>query len=85
MKRLVVCIRDRASDLYGQPFLVVARGQAIRTFTDEINRNEQGNGLYQHPEDYDLYELGTYDDTTGLYATATPSMICVGKDVKIRS
>lgn len=83
MKRLVVCVRDRASDLFGQPFLVVARGAAIRTFTDEINKAEPGNGLYAHPEDYDLYELGYYHDDTGKYETGEPVMICVGKDVSL--
>lgn len=83
MRRLVVCVRDRASNLFGQPFLVVARGQAIRTFTDEVNKAEPGNPLYAHPEDYDLYELGGFEDSTAIYDTGVPEMICVGKDVSL--
>lgn len=84
MKRLIVAVRDRASDSYGAPFMVVARGQAIRSFSDEVNRSASDNPLYQHPEDFDLYELGTFDDSTGLYETGVPQMIAIGKDVVIR-
>jgi hypothetical protein len=84
MRRLVVAVRDRASDTFGQPFYVVARGQAIRSFSDEINRVAQDNPLNAHPDDFDLYELGTYEDSTGMFETGVPVMVAVGKDLVTR-
>lgn len=76
----VVAIRDRAVDAYGQPVFVKAVGQAVRSFGDEIN-NEQ-SAMYAHPEDYDLYLIGTYDEGTGALTPQSPSMIAIGKDAK---
>lgn len=84
MKRIVLAVRDRASDTFGSPFYSVARGQAIRSFSDEINRNVSDNQLWMHPEDFDLYVLGSFDDSTGLFDVGVPQMIAVGKDLKIK-
>lgn len=84
MKRYVFSVRDRASDTYGSPFLTVARGQAIRSFSDEVNRKDEGNQLFRHPEDFDLYELGEFDDSTGLFATGVPKQVAVGKDLVLK-
>lgn len=80
--RYVVCsVRDRASDAFGQPIFVVAVGQAIRSFSDEVNRREGNNALAAHPEDFDLYQLGVFDDNTGLFETETPRQVAIGKDL----
>lgn len=84
MKRFIVSVRDRAADTYGQPFYVTGLGQAIRSFTDEVNRAEKGNALFEHPEDFDLYEIGNFDDSSGVIERTEVRMICVGKDVKVR-
>ena len=84
MKRIVVAVRDRAADTFGSPFYVVAIGQAIRSFSDEVNRRADDNQLFQHPEDFDLYELGVFDDSTGLFETGVPRQAAVGKDLRVR-
>jgi len=85
MKLTVCAVRDRAIDTYANPFFVRALGEAIRSFTDEVNRAAQDNQLYQHPEDFDLYELGIYDNEDGTFISNGPRMICIGKEVAIRS
>jgi hypothetical protein len=84
VKRLVVSVRDRAADNFGTPFFVVARGQAIRSFSDEVNRQAADNPLYNHADDFDLYELGEFDDDTGLFTTGTPVQIAIGKDLRVK-
>lgn len=77
----IVAVRDRALDSFGTPFFVYAVGQAIRSFDDEINRPDSPMG--QHPEDYDLYELGEYFEQAGtIQAVSTPRMLAIGKDVR---
>jgi len=63
--KLVICVvRDSAADAYGVPMFVPTVGIAVRSFTDGVNRAEAENQLYQHPEDFVLYEAGTFDDQT---------------------
>lgn len=80
MSLLFVCaVRDRAVDSYGSPVFVVATGQAIRSFSDEINNAE--SAFAKHPEDYDLYQLGQYSQDEGtLIPIGTPKLLVVGKD-----
>ena len=82
MKYKVLAIRDRAIDAFGQPFFSASIGGAIRSFTDEINRAGE-NQLYKHPEDFDLYQLGDFDDSTATFDCGTPKQIAIGKDVKV--
>lgn len=84
MQYKVFSIRDRAADVYGQPFYAPTRGAAIRMFTDEVNRKDDNNNLYKHPEDFDLYELGVFDDNTGQFTTDQVEQVCVGKDVSVK-
>ena len=83
--KLVLCsVKDRAADAYGRPMFVPSIGVAIRSFSDEINRTDPDNQLANHPDDFDLYELGEFDDNSGLFALHDqPKLISLGKQVKI--
>lgn len=77
----IVSVRDRAVDAYMQPFFVAAPGAAIRSFVDECNRPD--SPMCAHPEDYDLYLLGTFNDANGMFVpNETPRQIAIGKDCK---
>lgn len=81
----IVAVKDRAVDAYNRPFYVPTIGAAIRSFTDEVNRNE--SEMNAHPEDYDLYELGTFCDQTGTFLPAdggVPRVISRAQDLKIK-
>lgn len=84
MRYKILAVRDRALDAYGQPFFASSTGGAIRSFADEINRKAEGNQLNKHPEDFDLYYLGEFDDNTGEFDPSRPSQIAVGKDLLIK-
>lgn len=79
--KYVLSVRDRAADSFSQPMFVPAVGMGLRAFGDEINRVAPDNQLNRHPEDYDLYRLGTFDDMTGVFECSTPQMLVVGKDL----
>lgn len=77
----IIAVRDSAIEAFGTPFFTQTVGQAIRSFIDEINRPESNMG--QHPEDYDLYEIGEYDTNQAqITVPAQPRLIAVGKDVR---
>ena len=86
MNRLVCAVFDSASQLFGQPIFVVAKGQATRSFTDEVQKSAADNQLYLHPDDFDLYLLGEFDDVSGdLRALGRPELLVRGKDCAIKT
>ena len=84
MKQIICTVKDRAADAFGRPMFVPSAGVAIRSFSDEINRNNADNQLFNHPDDFDLYELGEFDDNSGLFALHEQlKLLSLGKQVKI--
>lgn len=84
MKINVYAVRDRAMDGFLRPIFVQSDGVAIRSFVDELNRAAPDNAMYAHPDDYDLYYLGTFHEETGTFNTQPPKQIAIGKQVAIR-
>lgn len=79
----IIAVRDRQANIYGQPQAVANLGAAIRSFGDEINRADKQNVMFMHPEDFDLYHLGEYDDNTGaIEKIEPPKQIAVGINYK---
>lgn len=83
MALIVVAVRDRATDAFMHPMCVHTIGQAVRSFGDEVNRADERNPLYRHPEDHDLFELGSFDERSGRVAPLAdgPRQIAIGKDL----
>lgn len=79
----IICVRDRAVDAFGQPNFVLSIGGATRSFTDEVNRADTNNSMYKHPDDFELYHLGSYDDGPAAFDLLDkPRLLMVAKDVK---
>lgn len=82
MLQFVVSVKDRAADVFNRPFFVPHRNVAVRDFTDEVNRVAADNQLNKHPDDFDLYLLGTFDDNTGTFSMEEQPLVLVrAKDV----
>lgn len=80
MTVLKICaVHDSAVDAFNAPIFVPAVGAASRSFIDEVNRRESAFNL--HPDDFTLYELGSFDQITGTFHATEPVLIVRGKDV----
>lgn len=77
----VIAVRDTRVEAYMQPNTMRHKGQAIRGFQDEANRADPQNMIYQHPEDFELWQLGTFDDETGQFQNQ-PERLLRGIDAK---
>lgn len=82
MKYVVVSVRDFAMGAYGRPIFCASRGQAVRSFSDEINREHEANEMYRHPADFDLYVVGSFNDEDGVLSSCTPEVLIRGVDCK---
>lgn len=68
MSVFIVCaVFDSAVQAYGRPMFVPTRGAAVRSFTDEVNRKDENNPLYRHPDDFELRFLGEFEDSYGRF------------------
>lgn len=61
--KLIYSVYDSKIKAYGQIFLQMSEGEALRSFTDIVN--DPQSIFNKHPEDYTLFEIGTWDYTEG--------------------
>lgn len=79
MTQLVFGVRDSKAQAFLQPFFSNSSGAAIRAFGDAVMDTKSPLGL--HPTDYLLYELGTFDDNSGMFvAYPTIKLLSAGAD-----
>lgn len=84
MIQIICAVKDRAADAFGRPLFVPSVGLAIRSFSDEVNRSDSENQMFNHSDDFDLYEIGSFDDNTGIIdCHAQPKLLSLGKSVKV--
>lgn len=81
---LVLCsIHDSAAGAYNRPIFVPHSNLARRSLQDEVNRRDENNQMFSHPEDFTLYELGFFDELTARFELhSEPVMIARAKDLK---
>lgn len=78
----VVAVKDSALDAFSRPFFVPSLNVAMRSFGDEVNREHQDNAMWNHAEDYSLYELGSWDESSGKFENLdSPRLLVRAKDV----
>lgn len=83
MELQMYTIRDSKAGTYSQPFYAHNKPVAERHLHRMVK--DPNSMVCQFPEDYDLYELGTYDDSTGLVKTLdTPKHLHKAIDFKDR-
>lgn len=58
-------VRDVVASTFGRPIFAPNTASAVRSIQNEVNRPQDGNMLNTHPDDFELYHLGNYDDQTG--------------------
>lgn len=88
MKLNIFSVKDRAAGAFGRPFFLPTTGLAIRGFTDEVNRRTHENGvqndMHVHADDFELYELGEFDDEHGVISLhERPKLLLLAKQAKL--
>lgn len=81
MSYKIVIVRDIKANVYGNPMFVNSLGGAIRSFGDEIAK-EDGNPFALHPEDYELYYFGDFDEVEGEFKIKKPEQLALGSNFK---
>ena len=63
-------VYDLKTKAFMQPWFSPEPGSAMRAFGDECNK--ANSPLAAHPEDYQLFELGSFDDISGGVVGCSP-------------
>jgi len=83
-KHVVLSVLDRSVGAFGRPLFVPSVGAGVRSFQDEVNRAAEDNVMYKHPEDFILFELGSFDDALGTFenSAVAPREIATASSVR---
>lgn len=72
MIQFVVSVFDQAAASFSRPVFVRSKGEAIRSFIDEVNRSASDNPLFGHPGDFQLFLVAQFDDERGRFENIEP-------------
>jgi hypothetical protein len=67
-------IKDALLDTYHQDYTLENDAMALRQFADMANEDTQ---IAKNPEDYSLWKIGEYENTTGELIPQEP--VCIAK------
>lgn len=67
----IFSIHDSKAQAYFPPFFLPTIAMAVRTFEDMAN--DKNNNIGKHPEDFTLFHIGEFDDTTSIIEPSSPS------------
>jgi len=76
MNHKIFTIYDSKAKAYLTPFFLHEDGMALRVFTDCVNDKEHQFG--KHPEDYTLFNIGSWSDDKAKFLINNPIAIATG-------
>lgn len=77
----IFAIYDSKVESYGRPMFFLTKGEALRSWSDIINDDK--SAFHKHPEDFTLFELGEFDETSGkIQQLPTPVSLGVAIEFK---
>lgn len=80
MKMIVCSVYDKAIEAYMRPFVCETDGQATRLFEDEVNA--EGSPMGKHPEDYALFRIATFNNSSAEIAGVEP--VCLARAYEVQ-
>lgn len=84
MKLAVMAMFDSAAEAFGRPIFCPAVGAGVRSLADEVNRSAPDNPMFNHPQDFSLFDLGVFDDSVGLFTLhERPKLVCQASALKV--
>lgn len=70
MQQPIIAVYDKKIGSYEKPFVAKHTGEAIRDF-DHVRKDPQTK-FGRNPEDFDLFHIGQYDETSGKLISLEP-------------
>jgi len=81
MVKVIASIYDAKAEAWMTPMFFLSKAQAMRSFSDAVNDGK--SDFSNHPGDYTLFVLGTFDERSGeVLPVATPESLGLGINFK---
>lgn len=85
MKLKMFSVLDMKAEFFGQPFFEQEEASAIRSFGDAVNDgSNQSNMWFKHPEDFQLYLIGLFDNESGELEKCLPKALVMASSLSTR-
>jgi len=79
MKLRMITLFDKKTKIHHPPFFAHNRADAIRSI--ENNLSKEGTLFNKYPDDYQVYDTGEFDDTSGQVQGQQLDFICELSDI----
>lgn len=73
MIQKVFAVYDLKAEFFMQPYFSESVGGAVRAFGDAAN--DKNSPLSKHPSDYQLFEIGSFDNVKGVMTALVPASL----------
>lgn len=80
MKVIAFSVYDNKVKVYHTPFFQHHREEAKRMVQKMVNTTD--SNIANYPQDFELYELGVFDDDSGKIEFTTPQHVCKCNSLK---
>lgn len=86
MKLGIFAIKDVGAGEFNTPFFQPRVEHAVRIFRTEVNRANDQNLVYLYPKEFELWQVGVFDQDTGqLVKDVEPVRLTGGEELKAKS
>jgi len=83
MVKTIVVLKDTAAQVFSQPMFVPTTAVAVRSLREEMSNPNATSDVARHPDDFELYNIGTYsEDDASLAPLSEPQLIVRCKDLR---
>ena len=76
----IYTILDKKAKFYSTPWYSVNNDTAIREFVRTVSKGE--GHAHHFPDDFVLYQIGEFDDSTGVITSCAIELLMLGNDVE---
>lgn len=77
----IISVRDGKAGIYMKPSISLHLGSVMRDWETVVNAHDSIFGKF--PEDFTLFELGTFDDETGhIVCHSPPTQLSTAREVQ---
>lgn len=78
----IFSVLDTKGCFFGQPFYDQREASAVRSFGDAVNDGSNPNNQWhKHPEDFQLFLIGEFDNETGHITGVVPKALVSGNSL----
>lgn len=83
MQLRAFAVHDAKAESFIQPMFFLTRGQAMRAFLDALE--DEKHEFHKHAEDYTLFEIGVFDQASGMLTPLGNGIVSMGNALTLRA